>query len=43
MTIEEKAKLLELLSLYQADLINGVAIRKGIVKSDVYNTDTCGI
>ena len=40
MTIEEKAKLLELLSLYQADLINRVAKFKGIVKSDDYNTDT---
>lgn len=37
MEIEEKAKLLELLSLYQADLLKEVAKFKGKVKSDTYS------
>ena len=40
MEIEEKAKLLELLSLYQADLLNETAKIKGKVKSNTYSIHT---
>jgi hypothetical protein len=40
MKIEEKAKLLELLSLYQADLLNETAKIKSKVKSNTYGIDT---